>query len=202
MRVDVPSLHNAHFQAVAETVETNKDFFFMTCDTEQSDRRQNTLASQMSFTHTMKKSYHKEDGAFDGTLSFLTHSSLSLQSGGIRSTSHSFIVTTPGVYFIYSQINHKTRITDSLPYSGAYYVYRYNKVYPNDGNELLMRSGDMGPHYTPADSSSTRSSTRSSRFAAGLFYLRSDDEIFINVSLLSPGSHVTDDSYLGLFSVV
>ena len=104
-----------------------------------------------------------------------------------------------GLYFVYSQVTF-VHISngESIPLEGphGHYVYRHNTVLPNDGNEQLLRSCK-----TVADNAQGSNFIEQTSFTAGLFKLRAQDELFVNVSDVRSVSHKLGASYLGLYKV-
>ena len=105
-------------------------------------------------------------------------------------------IQDPGLYFIYSQMTfiyprrtHKHRKTQD------HYVYKHNDVLPIDGNELLLKAsktvGHTGQGHFTEDTS----------FTAGIFRLRAQDEVFVNVSDVTSVSDTPGTSFLGLYKI-
>ncbi|XP_033760527.1 tumor necrosis factor ligand superfamily member 6-like [Pecten maximus] len=110
-------------------------------------------------------------------------------------------INTSGLYFIYSQVyfdrmcNHVMQETNT-PYPIYHYVYRFNVIYPNGGEQLLMKSVRT-PCWTQEKSlhgDYTSYTAAAIRMAAG-------DEIYVMVSNISMVSPVPEASFLGLFKI-
>ncbi|XP_069105277.1 uncharacterized protein [Argopecten irradians] len=117
---------------------------------------------------------------------------------GMNLSNDRLIVNTTGLYVVYSQVYFSTYIPPTTPTSSSvlyHYVYRYNVIYPNSGNQLLMKSVrtlNLDPVTSHSDHTSYTSATV--RLTVG-------DEIYVKVSNLSLVSRSEKASFLGMVQV-
>ncbi|XP_060069180.1 tumor necrosis factor ligand superfamily member 6-like [Ylistrum balloti] len=110
-------------------------------------------------------------------------------------------INTSGLYFIYSQVYFDRMCDQVLQETGTsypiyHYVYRFNVIYPNGGEQLLMKSVRT-PCWTQQKSihgDYTSYTAAAIRMAAG-------DEIYVMVSNISMVSPVPEASFLGVFKI-
>ncbi|XP_061171747.1 uncharacterized protein LOC133181226 [Saccostrea echinata] len=107
-------------------------------------------------------------------------------------------VNSSGLYYIYSQIYFLSQYFGGKS-SGAttlyHYVYRYNVIYPNGGEELLLKSvrtqcWERNKEYDDYTS-----------FTGGVFRLNVCDEIYVKVSNISQVSQDPKATFLGMFKL-
>lgn len=107
-------------------------------------------------------------------------------------------VNNSGLYYLYSQVYFL-----SLYFGGNspgattlyHYVYRYNVIYPNGGEELLLKSvrtqcWDRNKEYDDYTS-----------FTGGVFRLNVGDEIYVKVSNISQVSQDPKATFFGMFKL-
>ncbi|XP_060082633.1 uncharacterized protein LOC132561933 [Ylistrum balloti] len=117
---------------------------------------------------------------------------------GISLTKDRLVINTTGLYVVYSQIYFSKYISANAPKSSSvlyHYVYRYNVIYPNSGNQLLMKSVrtlNLDPVASHSDHTSYTSATL--RLTVG-------DEIYVKVSNLSMVSRAEKASFLGVVQI-
>ncbi|XP_033760294.1 uncharacterized protein LOC117342302 isoform X2 [Pecten maximus] len=108
------------------------------------------------------------------------------------------VINTTGLYVVYSQMYFSAYVPPATPKSSSvlyHYVYRYNVIYPNSGNQLLMKSVrtfNIDPVTSHSDHTSYTSAT---------LRLRVGDEIYVKVSNLSLVSRAEKASFLGVVQV-
>lgn len=105
------------------------------------------------------------------------------------------IINTSGLYFVYSQIFFSDLYRGQAQSNGSHalyhYVYRFNYIYPNDGQELLLKSvrtqcwaeNKIFGDYTS--------------YTAGVFKLNAGDQIFVKVSQIRLISRDGQASFFG-----
>lgn len=107
-------------------------------------------------------------------------------------------VNNSGLYYLYSQVYFL-----SLYFGGNspgattlyHYVYRYNVIYPNGGEELLLKSvrtqcWERNKEYDDYTS-----------FTGGVFRLNVGDEIYVKVSNISQVSQDPKATFFGMFKL-
>jgi len=110
------------------------------------------------------------------------------------------IIPLDGNYFVYSQIQFLNnphgdeRIAGFSYVQLAHFVYKYNIVYPNDGNKLLMRRSSTA-HW-----GQERNVDHHASYLGGMFRLRAGDELL--VKLTDNGVHGDPKStFFGVFLI-
>lgn len=119
------------------------------------------------------------------------------------------VVPDDGLYYVYSQVS----FLEVLPISGtgyggsgpsgygtespslSHYLYRYNIIYPNGGEEKLVQNSITkcwGPNKAFGEYTS---------YLGAVFLLRQGDEVFVKVSNLSMVARDPKSNYFGLFKV-
>ncbi|VDI28511.1 tumor necrosis factor ligand superfamily member 10 [Mytilus galloprovincialis] len=105
-------------------------------------------------------------------------------------------INTSGLYFLYSQIFFSDLYNDQAQsnrtHTFYHYVYRFNYIYPNDGQELLLKSvrtqcwakNKIYSDYTS--------------YTAGVFRLNKGDQIFVKVSQIRLISRDRQASFFGV----
>ncbi|OWF45233.1 uncharacterized protein LOC110457301 [Mizuhopecten yessoensis] len=117
---------------------------------------------------------------------------------GINLTNDRLIINTTGLYVVYSQIYFSKYVPPTTPKSSSvlyHYVYRYNVIYPNTGNQLLMesvRTLKLVPVTSHSDHTSYTSAT---------LRLKVGDEIYVKVSNISMVSRAEEASFLGVVQI-
>ena len=77
----------------------------------------------------------------------------------------------------------------------SHYLYRYNIIYPNGGEEKLVQNSitkSSGPNKAFGEYTS---------YLGAVFHLRQGDEIFVKVSNLTMMARDPKSNYFGLFKV-
>ncbi|XP_022338095.2 tumor necrosis factor ligand superfamily member 10-like isoform X2 [Crassostrea virginica] len=117
---------------------------------------------------------------------------------GIQLRNDRIRVNNSGLYYLYSQVYFLSQYLNEIS-SGAttlyHYVYRYNVIYPNGGEELLLKSvrtkcWERVKAYDDYTS-----------FTGGVFHLNVGDEIYVKVSNISQVSHDPKATFLGTFKI-
>ncbi|OWF53600.1 tumor necrosis factor ligand superfamily member 6-like [Mizuhopecten yessoensis] len=110
-------------------------------------------------------------------------------------------INTSGLYFIYSQV-YFDRMCDQVtqeankPYPIYHYVYRFNVIYPNGGEQLLMKSVR-----TPCWTQQKALHGDYTSYTAAAIRMAAGDEIYVMVSNISMVSPVPEASFLGVFKI-
>ncbi|KAJ8313459.1 hypothetical protein KUTeg_008982 [Tegillarca granosa] len=109
------------------------------------------------------------------------------------------VVPSDGLYYVYSQVSFleffRRGNTASFGNSLSHYIYRYNIIYSNGGEENLIQN------------SITKCWGRNQQFGeytsylGALFYLRKGDELFVKVSNLTLVAREPKLNYFGLFKL-
>lgn len=116
------------------------------------------------------------------------------------------VVKASGLYYVYSQIsflevfdvdNRGVAIRNDYleSHSLSHYMYRYNLIYPNGGEEELMQNSITkcwGQNKAFGEYSS---------YLGAVFYLRKGDEVFVKVSNLTLIVQNPKSNYFGLFKL-
>lgn len=116
------------------------------------------------------------------------------------------VVPEDGLYYVYSQIAFLEVLfdhTDSTSGGGAgtqspslsHYLYRYNIIYPNGGEEKLIQNSITkcwGPNKAFGEYTS---------YLGAVFHLRQSDEVFVKVSNITMVARDPKSNYFGLFKV-
>ncbi|XP_062598005.1 tumor necrosis factor ligand superfamily member 10-like [Saccostrea cucullata] len=107
-------------------------------------------------------------------------------------------INSSGLYYIYSQVYFLSQYFGGKS-SGAttlyHYVYRYNVIYPNGGEELLLKSIRTQCWERNKDYDDYTS------FTGGVFRLNVGDEIYVKVSNISQVSQDPKATFLGMFKL-
>ena len=105
-------------------------------------------------------------------------------------------INTSGLYFVYSQIFfsdlYKGQALSNKSHTFYHYVYRFNHIYPNDGQELLLKSVR-----TECWAKSKFFGDYTS-YTAGVFRLNVGDQIFVKVSQIRLMSRDRQASFFGV----
>lgn len=117
---------------------------------------------------------------------------------GVQLRNDRIRVNNSGLYYLYSQVYFL-----SLYFGGNspgattlyHYVYRYNVIYPNGGEELLLKSvrtqcWERNKEYDDYTS-----------FTGGVFRLNVGDEIYVKVSNISQVSQDPKATFFGMFKL-
>ena len=109
-------------------------------------------------------------------------------------------VNTPGLYFIYSQVyfvSYQNGAQNNVTSSHALYhfVYRFNVIYPNGGEELILKSVRTKCWSRAKDFDDHTS------YTAAAIHLNANDEIYVKVSNVSYVSRDSKATFLGLFKI-
>lgn len=117
-------------------------------------------------------------------------------ASGIKVQDSQIIVNSSGLYFIYSQIlfsnlykGQSALNTSQVLY---HYVYRWNVIYPNGGQELLLKSVRTqcwAENRVYGDYTS---------YASGVFKLNSGDQLFVKASKIDKMSRDPHASFFGI----
>lgn len=91
--------------------------------------------------------------------------------------------------------DHILQETDT-PYPLYHYVYRYNVIYPNDGEQLLMKSVR-----TPCWSQQKSVHGDYTSYTAAAIRMVAGDEVYVMVSNISMVSPFPEASFLGAFKI-
>lgn len=117
-------------------------------------------------------------------------------SSGVRVENSRIIVNTSGLYFVYSQIFfsnlYKGQTTSNTSQALYHYVYRWNVFYPNDGNELLLKSVRTqcwAENRVYGDYTS---------YTSGVFKLSAGDNLYVKASKLDLISRDPKASFFGI----
>nr|KAG5693540.1 hypothetical protein BaRGS_019866 [Batillaria attramentaria] len=114
------------------------------------------------------------------------------------------VVPDDGLYYVYSQIAFLEVLLDhsgSNPGPGtdspslSHYLYRYNIIYPNGGEEKLVQNSITkcwGPNKAFGEYTS---------YLGAVFHLRQGDEVFVKVSNITMVARDPKSNYFGLFKV-
>ncbi|CAG2233190.1 CD253 [Mytilus edulis] len=103
-------------------------------------------------------------------------------------------INTSGLYFVYSQIffSDLYKALSNKSHTFYHYVYRFNHIYPNDGQELLLKSVR-----TECWAKSKFFGDYTS-YTAGVFRLNVGDQIFVKVSQIRLMSRDRQASFFGV----
>ena len=117
-------------------------------------------------------------------------------ASGIKVQDSQIIVNKSGLYLVYSQIlfsdlykGQSTLNTSQVLY---HYVYRWNVIYPNGGQELLLKSVRTqcwAENRVYGDYTS---------YTSGVFQLNSGDQLFVKASKIEKMSKKPHASFFGL----
>ncbi len=115
------------------------------------------------------------------------------------------IIPTTGLYYMYSQLyfvdwsaspaEDAQEVTPKLKWPFYHALYRYNVIYPNSGEELMMaatQSRVQSAPYLPGEYTS---------YVAGALLLRAGDEVYVKCTNPHLLSHVPELNYFGLFLI-
>jgi len=108
------------------------------------------------------------------------------------------IVLHPGLYYVYSQVQFLNYPAEDLGSTHAqlgHSVVRWNFVYPNDGNKIVMRRS-----VTARWSLGTDVDERAS-YLGGVYALRAGDKLFVRLSKKSGVQSDPKTTFFGLFSI-
>lgn len=118
------------------------------------------------------------------------------------------VVPDDGIYYVYSQVAFLEVITGSSSSNGggsstygtdspslSHYLYRYNIIYPNGGEEKLVQNSITKCW------GSNRSFGEYTSYLGAVFHLRQGDEVFVKVSNLTMLARNPKSNYFGLFKV-
>lgn len=109
------------------------------------------------------------------------------------------VILEAGLYYVYSQLSFLERLDDpssvSTSQSLSHYIYRYNIIYPNGGEEQMVQSS-----FTKCSGENKRVGEYTS-YLGSVFYLRQGDEVFVKVSDLTLVVWEPKQNYFGLFKV-
>ncbi|XP_063430431.1 uncharacterized protein LOC134712628 isoform X1 [Mytilus trossulus] len=117
-------------------------------------------------------------------------------SSGVHVENSRIVVNTSGLYFVYSQIFfsnlYKGQTTSNTSQALYHYVYRWNVFYPNDGNELLLKSVRTqcwAENRVYGDYTS---------YTSGVFKLSAGDNLYVKASKLDLISRDPKASFFGI----
>ncbi|XP_033760879.1 uncharacterized protein LOC117342751 [Pecten maximus] len=114
---------------------------------------------------------------------------------GVKLTNDRLVIKNTGLYMVYSQIYFSKYVALTALKSATllyHLVYRYNTIYPNGGNQVLMQSVKtmiFDPKMTHSDLTS---------FTAAAIELVAGDQIYVKVSNISLMSGDEKASFLGV----
>ena len=113
------------------------------------------------------------------------------------------VIQEPGIYFVYSQVhfveyfqrdeNSDSHHSQSSSYS--HYVYKYNAILPNGGNQLLLH------HSSSPCQSKSKDFHEYTSYVGAIFKLKPQDEIFVKVSNISMVEWDSRATYFGLYQI-
>ncbi|KAL3847946.1 hypothetical protein ACJMK2_018835 [Sinanodonta woodiana] len=111
------------------------------------------------------------------------------------------VILTPGLYYVYSQVSFLemfgigSNTAETGSQSLSHYLYRYNIVYPNGGEETLIQNSITkcwGQNKNFGEYTS---------YLGAIFQLRQGDELFVKVSNLSLIVRDPKQNYFGVFKL-
>ncbi|OWF53599.1 uncharacterized protein LOC110446214 [Mizuhopecten yessoensis] len=118
---------------------------------------------------------------------------------GVQFDNNTLIITDAGLYLIYSQICFSVRDTGNFEEGTIpllyHYVYRYNVIYPNGGNQLLLKSVNAQRIEPSRDFGDLTS------YTSAALMLNRGDQIYVKVSNLSYVSRDQKASFLGVLKM-
>lgn len=117
---------------------------------------------------------------------------------GVQLRNDRIRVNNSGLYYLYSQVYFLSQYLSGVSLSATtlyHYVYRYNVIYPNGGEELLLKSVRTQCWERTKDYDDYTS------FTAGVFRLNVGDEIYVKVSNISQVSPDPKATFFGMFKL-
>lgn len=109
-------------------------------------------------------------------------------------------INASGLYFLYSQVYFTANFADGRHKANEsltiyHYMYRYNIIYPNGGEQLLFKSIKTECWVK------TKEYTDFTSYTGGAVFLNAGDEIYIKVSDVSLISRDSKASFIGMFKI-
>ncbi|KAH3807869.1 hypothetical protein DPMN_136216, partial [Dreissena polymorpha] len=110
------------------------------------------------------------------------------------------VILEPGLYYVYSQVSFLEYFdnpsnVETGPRSLSHYIYRYNIIYPDGGEESMIQNS-MTKCWAQNKAFGEYTS-----YLGAVFHLRQGDEIFVKVSNLTMLVLEPKLRYFGLFKV-
>ncbi|ESO82164.1 hypothetical protein LOTGIDRAFT_135217, partial [Lottia gigantea] len=112
------------------------------------------------------------------------------------------VVPVPGLYYVYSQVSFLERYVQSRDSAAStespslsHYIYRYNIIYPNGGEEKMIQNSITKCWGT------NKGFGEYTSYLGAVFDLRQGDEIFVKVSNLTMVARDPKSNYFGLFKI-
>lgn len=109
-------------------------------------------------------------------------------------------INASGLYFLYSQVYFTAIFSDGRHKANEsltiyHYMYRYNVIYPNGGEQLLFKSVKTECW------AKTKEYSDFTSYTGGAIFLNAGDEVYIKVSDVSLISRDSKASFIGMFRI-